>query len=85
MPRMLSPALFSMYIYEIINIWQNQDLNGIQLLRNKNISTILFADQVIMSDSIDNLQTAIYKLNKIITEYGLTITTDKSKLIAFKA
>jgi hypothetical protein len=38
-----------------------------------------------MSDSIDNLQTAIYKLNKIITEYGLTITTDKSKMIAFKA
>jgi flagellin-specific chaperone FliS len=55
------------------------------MLMNKNISTILFADdQVIMSDSEDNLQTAIYKLNKIITEYGLTISTDKSKVMSFK-
>jgi hypothetical protein len=37
-----------------------------------------------MSNSEDNLQTAIYKLNKIITEYGLTISTDKSKAMAFK-
>jgi hypothetical protein len=51
----------------------------------KLISTILFADgQVIMSNSEVNLQTAIYKLNKIITEYGLTISTDKSKVMAFK-
>jgi hypothetical protein len=37
-----------------------------------------------MSDSEDNVQTAICKLNKIITEYGLTISTDKSKVMAFK-
>jgi hypothetical protein len=54
------------------------------MLMNKNISTILFADQVIVSDSEDNLQTAIYKLNKIITKYGLTISTDKSKVMSFK-
>jgi hypothetical protein len=41
-------------------------------------------DEVIMSDSEDNFQTAIYKLNKIITDYSLTISTDKSKVIAFK-
>jgi hypothetical protein len=61
---------------------QNQDTKGTQLSRNKNISTTLFADdQVTMSDSEDNLQPAIYKLNKIITEYGLTISTDKSKVM----
>jgi hypothetical protein len=55
-------------------------IKGNQLLRNKNISAILFADDhVIMSDSEDNLQTAIYKLNKIITEYGLTISAEKVK------
>jgi hypothetical protein len=37
-----------------------------------------------MFDSEDNLQTAICKLRKIITQYGLTISTDKSKVIAFK-
>jgi transposase len=60
-------------------------MKGIQLSRNKNISAIHFADdQVIISDSEDNLQIAIYKLNKIITNYGLTISADKSKVIAFK-
>jgi hypothetical protein len=49
------------------------------------MSTILFADdQVIMSDSEDNLQAAIYELKKIIIEYGLTISTDKCKVKAFK-
>jgi hypothetical protein len=62
-------------VFTEIVIWQNQDIKGIQLA-NKNISTVLFAGQVIMSDSEDNTQTAIYKLNKIITEYGLIISTD---------
>jgi hypothetical protein len=37
-----------------------------------------------MSDSEHNLQTAIYKRKKIITEYGLTVSTDKCKVKAFK-
>jgi hypothetical protein len=49
------------------------------------MSTVLFADdQVIMSDSEDNLQPAIYKLNKIMTECGVTISTDNSKVMAFR-
>jgi hypothetical protein len=36
-----------------------------------------------MFDTEDNLQTAICKLSKIINKYGLTISTDKSKVIAF--
>jgi hypothetical protein len=37
-----------------------------------------------MSDSEANLETAVYKLKKIITDYGLTISTDESKVMAFK-
>jgi hypothetical protein len=37
-----------------------------------------------MPDSEDNLQTAIYKLNRIIIDYGLTISTDKSRVMEFK-
>jgi hypothetical protein len=37
-----------------------------------------------MPDSEDNLQTAIYKLNRIIIEYGLTISTDKRRVMEFK-
>ena len=32
----------------------------------------------------DNLQKAAHKLNKIITEYGLTISVQKTKWKAFK-
>jgi hypothetical protein len=57
-------------------------MKEIQLSRN---ITVLFADDhVIMSDSEDNLQISIYKQNEIITEYGVTISTDKRKVIAFK-
>jgi hypothetical protein len=38
----LSPNL--LHIYEIIKIWQEQDMKGTHLARNKNIPTILFAD-----------------------------------------
>jgi hypothetical protein len=41
--------------------------------------------QVNIFDSEDNLQTALYKLiNKIITEYGLTISDGKTEVTAFK-
>jgi hypothetical protein len=66
-------------------MWQNQVIKGIRLSRNKNISTVLFADdQVTMSDSEDNLQPEIYKLNKVMTGCGLTVSSDKSKVMEFK-
>jgi hypothetical protein len=37
-----------------------------------------------MFDTEDNLQTAICKLSKIINKYGSTMSTNKSKVIAFK-
>ena len=46
---------------------------------------LLFADdQVIISDAEDNLQKAAHKLNQIITEYGLSISVQKTKSMAFK-
>jgi len=46
---------------------------------------LLFADdQVIIADTEDNLQKAAHKLNQIITEYGLTISVQKTKSMAFK-
>jgi hypothetical protein len=35
-------------------------------------------------DTEDNLQIAAYKLNQIITEHGLTVSVQKTKLMAFK-
>ena len=46
---------------------------------------LLFADdQVIIADTEDNLQKSVHKLNQILTEYGLTIFVQKTKLMAFK-
>ena len=48
------------------------------------VKIILSGDQVIIANTEDNLQKAAYKLNQIITEYGLTISVQKTKSMAFK-
>jgi hypothetical protein len=48
----------------IITKWQ-EDITGIKLLKSQQLSTPLFADdQIIISDTEDNLQKAARKLNK---------------------
>jgi len=57
-----SPTLFNIYLDKIITKWQKQDITGIKLSKNQQLSTLLFADeQVITADTEDNLQ----KLNQI--------------------
>jgi transcription initiation factor TFIIIB Brf1 subunit/transcription initiation factor TFIIB len=81
----LSPTLFNIYLDEIITKWQNQDITGIKLSNNQQLSTLLFADnQVVIADTEDNLQKVAQKLNQIITEYGLIISVQKTKVMAFK-
>jgi hypothetical protein len=41
-------------------------------------------DQLVISDTEDNLQKAAYELNEIITEHSLTISVQKTKLMSFK-
>jgi transcription initiation factor TFIIIB Brf1 subunit/transcription initiation factor TFIIB len=78
--RPLSPTLFNIHLDEIITIWQKQDITGIKLSKKKTqLSTVLFADdEVIIANTEDNLQKAAQKLNQIITEYGLTISVQKT-------
>jgi hypothetical protein len=46
---------------------------------------MLFADDpVIIADTEDNLQKAAHKLHRLITKYGLTISVQKTKSMAFK-
>jgi len=62
-----------------------QDITGIKLSKNQQLPTLLFADdQVIIADREDNLQRAAHILNQIITEYGLTISVQKTKSMAFR-
>ena len=67
-------SLFNIYLDKIITKLQNQDITGIKLSKNQQLSMLLFADdQVIIADTEDNLKKAVQKLNQLITEYGLTI------------
>jgi hypothetical protein len=46
---------------------------------------LLFADeQIMLSDTKDNIQETAYKLNQIITARSLTISVQKTKLITLK-
>lgn len=50
----------------------------IKLSRNLNINTLVYADdQFLLSDSEDNLQRSIKKLEDIVKEYGMKITPQK--------
>jgi len=55
------------------------------LKRNLYLNTLLFADdQVIIQDSEDKLQKSVYLLNQTSKDYNFKISTDKTKLMAFK-
>ena len=58
---------------------------GRALNRNFYLNTLLFADdQVIIQDTEDKLQKSVYILNQLSKEYNLKISTDKTKVMAFK-
>ena len=81
----LSPSLFNICLNDIITKWQKQDITGIKLSKNQQLSNLLSADdQVVTADTEDNSQKAAHKLNRIITEYSLTISVQKTKSMAFK-
>ena len=54
------------------------------LPKSNNCQHLFVDDQVIIADTEDNLQKAAHKLNQIITEYGLTISVQKTKSMAFQ-
>jgi len=82
--RNLSPALFNIYIDDLLRNWKNNADAGILLKRNY-LNTLLFADdQVVIRDSEDKLQKSVYILNQMSKDYTLKISTDKTKIMAFK-
>jgi hypothetical protein len=81
----MSPTLFNIYVNEIISEWDNNDIKGLKISGNTEIKTLLFADdQVIMAESENLLQKSVHKLEKTTSKYGLTISTNKTKTMAFR-
>jgi len=55
------------------------------LKSNLYLNTLLFADdQVIIQDPEDKLQKSVYILNQTSKDYNFKISTDKTKIMAFK-
>jgi len=80
-----SPALFIIYIDDLLRNWKHKVDTGIVLKRNFYLNTLLFADeQVIMQDSEDKLQKSVCVLNQMSKDYNLKISMDKTKILAFK-
>jgi hypothetical protein len=81
----VSPTLFNIYVNDIISEWSNNDIKRLKISRNTEIKTLLFADvQVIMAESENLLQKSVHKLEKVTSKYGLTISTNKTKTMAFR-
>jgi retron-type reverse transcriptase len=58
----LSPILLNLYVDEVTREWQ-KELQTHYITENISLNTLLFADdQVVLADSEDNLQRAVYKL-----------------------
>ena len=81
----MSPTLFNIYTDEILNIWNQNVDSGIQLCNNVFLNSLLYADDtVIIFNSEDKLQYALFKLNKIGLDFGMKISPHKSKVMAFR-
>jgi len=81
----LSPALFNIYIDDLLRSWKHKADAGIMLKRNLYLNTLLFTDdQVLIQDSEDKFQKSVYILNQMSKDYNLEISRDKTKIMALK-
>ena len=81
----LSPALFNIYLDDVIRKWKAEIHTGITINENCLIGCLLFADDlIILQNSEDDLQRAVYKLSNLCQKYKLRISAQKTKVMAFK-
>ena len=78
----LSPNIFKLFINDFSNTIQ--DCAGSVFLSNKKISSLLYADDlVLISDSEQGLQNKLNILNDYCNEWCLKVNTNKTKIIIF--
>jgi predicted RNA-binding protein associated with RNAse of E/G family len=64
--------------------WREGNHGGIPISRNLNLDTLLFADdQVTVAQNEDELQRAVYNLQVTASEFNMSISTEKTKIMAF--
>ena len=82
--EVLSPFLFSLFINDLeVYLQQNQDA-GLSL-EQLSIYLLLFADDaVILSDSIQGLQSSLNYLEMYCNKWNLSVNIDKTKIVVFR-
>lgn len=81
----LSPILFDLYMNKIMQDWRKTNPKNMDIGNDTVINSILFADdQVLLATTEDYLQENITKLNRILLEYNMKISIDKTKVMAMK-
>ena len=83
---MTSPLLFTFFIDDLAKLLNNSGLKGIQLHPDTfELLILLFADDVaLMSDTVVGLQNQLNLLHGFCEETGLTVKTNKTKIMVFK-
>ena len=78
----LSPNLFNIFLNDLPT-YIDETCDPV-LLRNKSISTLMYADDVVpLSSSEQGLQTCVNKLSDFIKDWNMTIDTKKTKHLVF--
>ena len=78
----LSPLLFNIYINDLEDFLK-KDNHGISI-SNKNISSLLFADDVVlMANSAEELQHLINGMAAFSLQWGLVVNTNKTEIMIF--
>ena len=81
----LSLAVFNIYIDNLLRNWKYKVDAGVALKRNLYLNTLFFADnQMIIQITEDKLHKSVYILNQLSKEYNLKISTDRTKIMAFR-
>ena len=79
----LSPTLFSLYINDIINIFDDT-CHPIKLQSGTKVSCLMYADDlVIVSEEACGLQSALNNLYTYCNKWDLEINTEKTKIMTF--
>jgi hypothetical protein len=80
----LSPLLFLIYMDVIIKCWRGGHHGGISINRSMILDTLPFADdQVLIASSKDKLHREKYNLQKTISDFDMSISIEKTKIMAF--
>lgn len=83
---MLSPFLFSLYVGELVNMFEENQCEGVYINESTpNISCLLFADDLVTcADTVGRLQHMIDVVVLFCKKWGLEVNLDKTKVMVFR-